>query len=506
MTNEVSRSLILAALGALVLWPSSPAHAASACVAGSCCETYDSFTEDRNVEVTDLGGMPARCVEAASDAVIPDDAKPCRNPQYWPYSAVSTRYPLVVHYRRPDERAMALTVVKYADTAWKFEMETLGFSAPLPDEGHCGQDGRFDIFLWRGRQSCWVDEIAGTPATAWGGRMSYMAVDPWGRNGREILRTTIGHELHHASQATDNWDVAQSVMEMSATYVEQYFGDALLYNVRDFQGRPEHAVMWLDLDDRSAMTSYHMYGAGLYFYFLRDRYFPDDAMFLSRFWKDARNRAHPAKNPDTASDAIDRLLAPVGSSFAQSMQEFARWRYYAGSRDDGRHFRTWPVPFDQLPFLSESDLKLDGTVAVTGTAADYAVKQKPMLLGSAYVEVTGQPGAASFALSLAAQAPARNPVVGAGGARRFGRQRRRRGRACHRHGPRGPGARQRCAPPHARLHPAAGERALRPAGAGRSCRLPVQRHAPAGDQADAVRTAVGRGLSPCPPASAARPW
>lgn len=406
MTIEGPRSPLFIALLALVLWPASPAPAAGSCAAGSCCETYDSFTEDRNIEVTGLGSMPARCAAAASRAAIPDDAKPCSHPEYWPYSVVSARYPLVAHYRNPDERAMAMNVIKYADTAWKFEMETLGFSAPLPDDGQCGPDGLFDIFLWKGRQSCWVDEIPGSPATAWGGRMSYMAIDPWGRNGREILRTTIGHELHHASQAADNWDVAQSVMEVSATYVEQYFGDAMLYNVRDFQGRPEHAVMWLDLDNRNAMATYHMYGAGLYFYFLRDRYFPDDQLFLARFWKDTRNRAHPAKNPDTVSDVVDRLLAPRGSSFAQSMQEFARWRYYAGSRDDGRHFRTWPVPFDQLPFLSESDVKLDGTVAVTGAAAGYAVKQKPMLLGSAYVDVTGQPGAASFALSLGAPAPA----------------------------------------------------------------------------------------------------
>ena len=32
----------------------------------------------------------------------------------------------------------------------------LGFSAPLPDKGYCGPDSSFDVFLWRGRESCWV--------------------------------------------------------------------------------------------------------------------------------------------------------------------------------------------------------------------------------------------------------------------------------------------------------------------------------------------------------------
>lgn len=405
------RLLTLLAAGILVTMPllalsSTTARAENTCTAETCCERYNSFTEDRNIAVTGLGSLAKRCESAASLVNIAEDTKPCQHPEYWPFSVVSERYPLVVHYRRPDERAMAMNVVKYADTAWKFEVDTLGFTAPLPDDGYCGHDGRFDIFLWRGRQSCWVDEIAGSPSSAWGGRMSYMAVDPWGRNGQEILRTTIGHEFNHASQAADNWSVPQSMMEMSATYVEQSFGDALLYNVRDFQGHPEYAVLWLDLDKQENMSTYHMYGAGLYLYFLRDRYFQDDKAFLSRFWKDARNRAYPARNPETIVDVFDRLLAPRGSTFLQSMQEFARWRYYAGTRDDGGHFRVWPVSFDQLPFLSESDVSLDGTVVLDGASVEYTVKRQPMLLGSAYVEIAGKPGDRFFNLAMKSPAPA----------------------------------------------------------------------------------------------------
>jgi len=391
--------------GLLVLLSGTAARADGTCTAENCCESYDSFTEDRNIGVTGLGSLAKRCESAASLVDIAEDTKPCQHPEYWPFSVVSERYPLVVHYRRPDERAMAMNVVKYADTAWKFEVETLGFTAPLPDDGFCGRDGRFDIFLWRGRQSCWVDEIAGSPSSAWGGRMSYMAVDPWGRNGREILRTTIGHEFNHASQAADNWSVPQSMMEMSATYVEQSFGDALLYNVRDFQGHPEHAVLWLDLDKQENMSTYHMYGAGLYLYFLRDRYFENDKEFLSRFWKDTRNLAHPGKNPDTIVATFDRLLAPKGSNFLQSMREFARWRYYAGTRDDGSHFHVWPVPFDQLPFLSESDVRVDGTVPLNEAGTEYTVNRQPMLLGSAYVEIVGRPGNQFFTLSVKSPAP-----------------------------------------------------------------------------------------------------
>lgn len=380
-----------------------------ACAPGTCCESYDSRSEDKNLALASPAQGEPRCDTPASRRQIPLDTRPCEHPEYWPYAIASERHPVLVHYRQPDERATALAVVKYVDTAWAFEVGTLGFSPPLPDQGYCGPSAAFDVFLWRGRESCWVDEIAGSPSSPWGGRMSYMAVDPWGRNGKDILRVTIGHEFNHASQAAENWNVPQSVMEMTATYVEQYFGDALLYNIRDLQDHPEHAVLWLDLDRSGNMQTYHMYGAGLYFYYLRDRFFASDMGFLSRFWKGTRNRNHPAADTATIVDALDALLAPSGSSFLQSAQEFARWRYYAGDRDDGRHFRPWPVPFDQLPFLSASRVKTDGEVLISDGDASYTVKHPPMLLGSAYVEVVAtKPGADSFEVSIASP-----PVPGA---------------------------------------------------------------------------------------------
>ncbi len=404
----------LAVLAMTIASPSPSAAAqqvssaqAPACAASTCCEAYDSRTEDKNAAVSPIPvGMEARCETAKSRQVIAPDTRPCQHPEYWPYSIASERYPVLVHYRQPDERAAALAVVKYVDTAWAFEVGALGFSAPLPDKGYCGPDSSFDVFLWRGRESCWVDEIAGSPSSPWGGRMSYMAVDPWGRNGKDILRVTIGHEFNHASQATENWNVPQSVMEMTATYVEQFFGDALVYNIRDFQDHPEYALLWLDLDRAGNLQTYHMYGAGLYFYFLRDRYFPADAGFLARFWTSTRNRNHPARDTAGIVDAFYALLAPSGSSFLQSAQEFARWRYYAGSRDDGQHFTRWGVPFDQLPFLSASDVKIDGTVRFAGAQTSYAVRHEPMILGSAYVDVVAAtPGIDSFELSLHSAPP-----------------------------------------------------------------------------------------------------
>ena len=33
------------------------------------------------------------------------------------------------------------------EESWTVQVDTLGFSAPLDDQGDCGADGNFDIFI-----------------------------------------------------------------------------------------------------------------------------------------------------------------------------------------------------------------------------------------------------------------------------------------------------------------------------------------------------------------------
>jgi hypothetical protein len=357
----------------------------ASCDGDPCCEVYDSRSGDTATLDPRRYWRPMRCNKPPSYRPIPRETKPCERPGYWPYSIASARRPVLVHYRSPYERETALKTLKYLDTAWSFQIDILGFSAPLPDAAYCGPNDAFDVFLWRGHVQCWVDEIAGSPPNTWGGRMSYMLLDPWGKYGGDILRQTIGHELNHSAHATDRWDAPQSAMEMTATYVEQYYGDALGYNVKDFQERPEYSLLWLDLGPDDSMETYFMYGSALYLYFLRDRYFQDEPGFAADLWRALRRDAQGDRL--SFGDSLDASLAKKGASFRESAVEFARWRYYVGSRDDGTHFKVWPLPYDQLPFLAESDVKLDGSLTFAGAATSYAIQRPPMVLGSVYVEI-----------------------------------------------------------------------------------------------------------------------
>lgn len=343
--------------------------------------------------------------------VIPDKINPCENLKYWPYkmASESSNHPFWVHYRSQDDLESARKIVKYLDIVWNFEVNELGFPPPLPDHGECGPDSAFDVFIWEGIDTCYVQVIHEKPedqykiATEWGGRTSYMVIDPWGKYGGDILLQTMAHEFNHASHAAEDWYESGDAFEMTASYIEQYYGKAEANHVRDFQANPDWSILWYD-DYRT----YYMYGSALYLYFLRDRYFIDaeDVKFPARLWHSMRNdTSRPLVNKPNFVDGLNDILAPKGYSFLDSVIEFARWRYYTGKNNDKKHFKAWKdlqVPLSReelLPFLAEADIKLNRSILLADTI--HNVEPPPMLLGNAYVEIlSDQPGRDSFEVSL----------------------------------------------------------------------------------------------------------
>lgn len=351
----------------------------------------------------------------STNRIISNETRPCEHPEYWPYKIPSEKqseHPFWVHYRSLDELETAQKVVQYLDKVWDFEVNVLGFSPPLPDSSNeCGPDEKFDVFIWKGKETCFVNAIHEDPeekyriAAPWGGRTSYMVVDPWGKYGGDILLQTMAHEFNHASHATDDWYESGDVFEMTASYIEQYYGKAEVKHIIDFQGHPDWSILWYD-----DYKTYYMYGSAIYLYFLRDRYFTDpdsgkvDARFPGRLWRSMRNEiSRPLVNIPNFIDGVNEILAPQ-YSFLDSVIEFARWRYYTGNNDDQKHFKVWqdvqvPVSREEyLPFLSHDnngkkekvDIKLNDSIVLNDSvvhADPYKIDPPLMLLGSAYLEI-----------------------------------------------------------------------------------------------------------------------
>jgi hypothetical protein len=335
---------------------------------------------------------------------LEEGASICGRPDFdtlFPYSIRSEKLPVRVHHYKEIERDTALQVLEFVEKGWDFHVNRLGMRPALTDEGECGPDDAFDVFLWKGHESCMVDALSGDTSTPWDDRRGYMVIDAWGPYGGPALEETVVHEMAHASQAADDWYESPHAFEMSAVFADQLYANRYIKTYfDDFQAHPDWAI---DRDDK--YETWYMYGASLYLLYLKDRFFEGDPRFLSRMWMASRGppgaEADQALNEPDFADALDSLLGEHGSSYVESVPEFARWRWYTGNNTDDRHFRHFK---DGLAHLESARLALAARVkARPGTI--HILEKAPMMLGTSYIELSGGAGS-SKTLYVSLEAPA----------------------------------------------------------------------------------------------------
>jgi hypothetical protein len=338
-----------------------------ACVEGAVCQADGTCGE------TCDANLP--CTQAYTCAEGVCDADPCGHMDYWPLSIRSETHPLVVHYRDPAEESEARRSLAAVELSWDFEVNELGFTPPLLDGGACGPDEAFDIFIWRTYRGGVSDVIGANEATPWDDFYNYLILDPWGPYGGPVLEATAAHELNHAMQAVYDWNETAIFFEMTAQFVEdQVFDEADGWQeyLADFQQNPDWA-----LDFNDDYETYYMYGSALFVFYLRDAVFGGDGSFIGEVWRRTSNE--PGNNEPDMADAFESVLRErAGISYRDAVTGFARWRWFTGARDDGRHFEEGALIPD------------DATVGIATTlnAASFSQSlEGPMALGTVYVDV-----------------------------------------------------------------------------------------------------------------------
>jgi hypothetical protein len=311
----------------------------------------------------------------------------CGRPDFnemFPYSIRSRTHPVLVHYYNDIERDTALQVLAFVEKGWDYHVNNIGMRQPLTDNGECGPDDAFDVFVWKGHRSCLVDALSGDSSTPWEDRRCFMIIDPWGPYGGPALEETVVHEMAHAAQAADDWYETPIVFEMSAVFTDQLYADCYIETYfNDFQSHPDWA---LDRDDQYG--TWYMYGASMYLLYLKDRFFENDAQFLSRLWFDSRSpsgaESDQTLNDPDFFDALDAMLKKKGSSYLETVPEFSRWRWYTGDNIDDRHFRHFRNGLDNL-----KDARL--ALAARAEARPGRVRiseEAPMMLGTSYIALS----------------------------------------------------------------------------------------------------------------------
>lgn len=365
---------------------SDPCDAAAQCAFGLCvprCNGGEACTEGMVCFAEgcrDACDDAHPCTQAFSciDSVCTQD--PCHHPDFWPLSIASDTLPIVVHYRDPSEIDQATEVLDAMEYSWVYETTTLGFATPVSDQGRCGGDANFDVFLWRSYRSGGVEAFEPNPDTPWDDDSSYMILDPWGPYGGDMLKPLVAHELNHGIQASYDWWDSPIVYEMTSQFVEgMVYPEISDYKqfFYDFQGTPD----W-SFDKNDDYATWYMYGSSLYLFYLRDVVFKDDLTFVSRMWAGMKNP--PGVNEPDFEDSLEVLLAGKGSSFQASLEQFSRWRWYTSTRDDGHHFAGGST------FPPSALVKIEQRVRVT--TKTIAVAPGPMMLGVQYIQLYREPG------------------------------------------------------------------------------------------------------------------
>jgi hypothetical protein len=347
------------------------------------------------VDTTDAGapdGFEAVDTSAApSLEPIPANTEPCRNPRYWPYSLHEAVADVRVHFRRREHEGIAREVAAAATFSLQFQQEVSAFRRPASDEGRCGPDAALDIFLWERAPLTYTDLVAMNEATAWEDGYPFIVLDAIDTFGGAALPSTVAHELNHALQAADAWFDSPIAFEMTAMFVEdQVFplDDNWLYFVEDYQQSPHLAV---DHDD--GYETLYMYGSVLYLQYLQARFFPGDPSFIGHIWLGMRS---PEDNnePDFL-DAIERVLEPAGRGFADTVVEFARWRWYTNYRDVGLHLPEGGAHPARAMVMPREPAFIDGKTLFM---------LRTMMFGSEYIELA-QTTASTYQVEVTSNAP-----------------------------------------------------------------------------------------------------
>jgi hypothetical protein len=300
---------------------------------------------------------------------------PYQHPELWPLQLSSTQ--IVVHYRTPDEQAMAEQVLGHVEHAWQVQIDAGGALRPLDDHGLAGPDGRFDVYLLQGVVEPYVVGVAPDGITWYDDTSTAMVVDPTGEYGGAELEANIFHELRHASQGSNDWWEHPHAFEAEATLWEaRYYGiERLSLAWEAYQAHPE----WTLFRDDGYRTWY-MYGGALFLLYLSEHAFGGDLAFSNNMWQQSRNApgasVHPELNEPDFADALQDLLAAQGSSLFDQVLGFARARWYTGARANG-----------SLPGGAVLPEVAHGTHTRKTGARQTSFSASPQMLGTSYVVV-----------------------------------------------------------------------------------------------------------------------
>ena len=217
-------------------------------------------------------------------------------------------------------------VAVYADSAYRYYQESLGYLPPPPDF-----DGIYDIYLVSLGYTYGLTSPDQTGDSSWNDYTSFMKIncsmlsvydnqDPEG-DIIGAVKVTCVHEFFHATQFA--YDVSEELWWMECTATA--FEDILYSEVKD---NYQYLPYFFDHPDSSMNSGpFSCYGAFVWPLYLINRY---DVGIIKNIFEYARFY--------DALESIDSALVPYSTDMNVAYPEFTVWNYFTGDRSNGSHY------------------------------------------------------------------------------------------------------------------------------------------------------------------------
>jgi hypothetical protein len=257
-----------------------------------------------------------------------------------------------IHYTTSGSDAVspdyADDVASYAEKSWTDEVDGMGWDAPPPD----GVDGdEYDIYIMNSGGGGWVGycqpEGEG-PDPEQDDYTSHIVIATG--LGTGLAQVTVAHEFNHACQFSYSASEAGFWYENCAVWMEDMVYDRVNDYINYISIDWDNPIYWPELPITTANGEYE-YGAAPWVFYLTERHADDD--IPRRIWE----RNGLVSGNETVNDIDFILSAYYGSSFHEALKEYAVWRYFVGSNDDGQHFSEgslWIDPYIAAPHIHNS--------------------------------------------------------------------------------------------------------------------------------------------------------
>ncbi|MBW2458922.1 MAG: hypothetical protein JRI68_30770, partial [Deltaproteobacteria bacterium] len=285
---------------------------------------------------------------------------------------------------------IAEEVLGYAEAGWETQVVQMGFPTPTTVNDQEEVETGLWIYLDPAYGMDHPEALGDNPDTPWTdctARVRISTLSP-----SSYLEMVTLHEMNHVLEyAADCGEPHFAIEQTTVAVTTISEPDDMVftqYMLPVFQQNPHHSLHCTFYNDQNKF--YFHYGSALFQLFLEEAYGSYDGALLGSIWNAAKQNGTVTGVGGVGAildvpndpDIFDAMNAVLGdTTLEEAYAEFARWRTFVGTRDDGAHF-------SEGASWAGGEIAIDTTLTLDSLPIVQGVTQfQPNELGSVYLSL-----------------------------------------------------------------------------------------------------------------------